>query len=314
MQNTNVYTPNETKMRDLMERGQYAKALEVLAEIVKQKEVKPEFLYDGAYAYFMLGDYDRAAEWVTNTLTYAGMSVKARILLARICLVKGRTDDAMALLEFLLTKESAYLAEADKNEIRMVGASLARRDESRTRRDFPALAELVLGAAMAPQDVQAESPAGAQDAKAILSKLKQKIAVAQEQRPAAGAAPAPAEPAPAVPDAKARPAVPAGEMPQEEGAGGLDAAAQAADILAREIPAREKVRILTQFAGGYYMAHDPARAECLLAAALRVDVSDWTLRSMALVQAELGNMEKALAFAAEMKRTDFLLLKALRDA
>ena len=28
MQNTNVYTPNETKMRDLMERGQYAKALE----------------------------------------------------------------------------------------------------------------------------------------------------------------------------------------------------------------------------------------------------------------------------------------------
>ena len=35
---------------------------------------------------------------------------------------------------------------------------------------------------------------------------------------------------------------------------------------------------------------------------------------MALAQAELGDREKALAFAARMKRTDFLLLAALRHA
>ena len=307
MQNTNVYTPNETKMRDLMERGQYAKALEVLAEIVKQKEVKPEFLYDGAYAYFMLGDYDRAAEWVTNTLTYAGMSVKARILLARICLVKGRPSDAMALLEFLLTKEADQLTEEDRGEIRMIGTSLARRDESRTRQGFPALAALILGAAQ--EEAQAEAPAGGEDAKALLAKLKQKIAEAQGKLPQGIADPAEA-PAPTAP-----PALPQEAAQQEHAASeGPDAEAQAASILAREIPAREKVRILTQFAGGYYTAHDPARAEKMLAAALRVDVSDWTLRNMALVQADLGNREKALAFASEMKRTDFLLLKALRDA
>ena len=39
MQNTNTYTPNEMKMRELMEKKQYARALEALAKIIKQKEV-----------------------------------------------------------------------------------------------------------------------------------------------------------------------------------------------------------------------------------------------------------------------------------
>ncbi len=308
MQNTNTYTPNEMKMRELMEKKQYARALEMLAEIVRQKEVKPEFLYDGAYAYFMLGDYDRAADWVTNTLTYAGMSVKARLLLARICLAKGRTDDAMKLLEFLLTKEAAQLDAAKKNEIRMIGSSLAYRDTARTHRDFPALGAFVLGAPQ--QAVQAQNmsgagnaPAGASDAKRLLAKLKQKIEQTQGNLPKGIAGPV----------GTATASVPAAIPAAAQESDGPDAAAQARSILARDIPAREKVRILTQFAGGYYTAHDPARAEAMLAAALRVDVSDWTLRNMALVQADLGNKEKALAFAAQMKRTDFLLLHVLRD-
>ncbi|WP_298593342.1 CDC27 family protein [uncultured Mitsuokella sp.] len=320
MQNTNTYTPNEMKMRELMEKKQYARALEMLAEIVRQKEVKPEFLYDGAYAYFMLGDYDRAADWVTNTLTYAGMSVKARLLLARICLAKGRTDDAMKLLEFLLTKEAAQLDAAKKNEIRMIGSSLAYRDTARTHRDFPALGAFVLGAPQ--QAVQAQNmsgagnaPAGASDAKRLLAKLKQKIEQTQGNLPKGIADPVGTATAsvPAAPVSSPAPIAPAAIPAAAQESDGPDAAAQARSILARDIPAREKVRILTQFAGGYYTAHDPACAEAMLAAALRVDVSDWTLRNMALVQADLGNKEKALAFAAQMKRTDFLLLHVLRD-
>lgn len=314
MQNTNAYTPDELRMRTLMEQKQYARALEALAKIIKQKEVKPEFLYDGAYAYFMLGDYDRAAEWVTNTLTYAALSVKARILLARICLVKGRADDAMALLEFLLTKEADQMTDAYKDAIRMIGMTLARRDAERTRRDYPALAALALGA------VKAQA-AGGEDAKALLAKLKAKIAEAREARQAppavAPAMPAPASPMPAASaqTAETAPDAQAGSAESVQGAADAqEAARQAEEILARPIPAREKVRILNQFAGGCYAAGDAASAVTYLAAALRVDVADWTLRNMALAQAELGDREKALAFAARMKRTDFLLLAALRHA
>lgn len=307
MQNTNAYTPDELRMRTLMEQKQYARALEALAKIIKQKEVKPEFLYDGAYAYFMLGDYDRAAEWVTNTLTYAALSVKARILLARICLVKGRADDAMALLEFLLTKEADQMTDAYKDAIRMIGMTLARRDAERTRRDYPALAALALGAAKA-------QAAGGEDAKALLAKLKAKIAEAREARQAPPAV-APAMPAASAQTAETAPDAQAGSAESVQGAADMqEAARQAEEILARPIPAREKVRILNQFAGGCYAAGDAASAVTYLAAALRVDVADWTLRNMALAQAELGDREKALAFAARMKRTDFLLLAALRHA
>lgn len=97
--------------------GRYAAALETLTKIVEQKGQTPEDLYYGAYAYFMLGDYERAASFVNNTLSYAPQHVKSRILLARICIVEDRTEDALKVLNGLLAPQEVLTAE-EEEEIR----------------------------------------------------------------------------------------------------------------------------------------------------------------------------------------------------
>ena len=107
----------EQTMRRQMKNGEYAPALETLVKIIKQKKIKPEFLYDGAYAYFKLGDYERATEWVNNTLTYAPGDIPARLLLAQICLLEHRIDESLAIFEFVLANGRDKLKSDDLNEI-----------------------------------------------------------------------------------------------------------------------------------------------------------------------------------------------------
>ena len=76
--------PLKKKMQEQMAAEEYAPAIETMAELAKLQCMDPEVMYRGAYAYFMLGDYDRAANWINNTLTYAPQHVPARILLARL--------------------------------------------------------------------------------------------------------------------------------------------------------------------------------------------------------------------------------------
>ena len=40
----------EEKLKKQMAAGQYAEAIETLAELVKGNDIKPEFMYDAAYA------------------------------------------------------------------------------------------------------------------------------------------------------------------------------------------------------------------------------------------------------------------------
>lgn len=111
----------EQELRACFAAGEYQQVLEKLATLIQAKDVKPEFLYDGAYSYFMLGDLERASQWVSNTLTYAPSHVEARLLLARICLGQQRQDDAFAVLEFLAEHDAADLTEAQRKEIRGIG-------------------------------------------------------------------------------------------------------------------------------------------------------------------------------------------------
>ena len=105
------------QMQQQVEAEQYAEALESLAGLIKDKCYDAELMYQGAYCYFMTGDYTRAAQWVDNTLQYAPQHIAARILLARICILEDRTEAGLAVFDFILENYLSALTQEQKEEI-----------------------------------------------------------------------------------------------------------------------------------------------------------------------------------------------------
>ncbi|MBF1688993.1 MAG: tetratricopeptide repeat protein, partial [Selenomonas sp.] len=239
-----------------------------------QGEPPKECYADVARAYFELGDYKRAADWVSNALSMDQGNVDVRILLARICQRERRTDDALKLYENILAAHVDALTATQRAEIEQRAGLDARLAQDKTRTAYPHLAAL-LGLAAAPA------------------------------APTVPAAPASSGTAPIAPVS-----VPAAPTAQSFG----NAKAQAAQIMAQSIRPAEKMAALNAFAGAAYVQDDYAGARELLTAALELDPGcDVTLRNMALLLHEIGEREKALQVAAKMGQTDFMLLRTLKS-
>ena len=257
-----------------VKKEKYAEAINAFADALAQGEPPKECYADVARAYFELGDYKRAADWVSNALSVDQGNVDVRILLARICQRERRTDDALKLYENILAVHAAALTATQRAEIEQRAGLDARLAQDKTRTTYPHLAAL-LGLA----------PASA--------------------APAVPAAPASSGTAPIAPVS-----VPAAPAAQSFGS----AKAQAAQILAQSIRPAEKMAALNAFAGAAYVKDDYAGARELLTAALELDPGcDVTLRNMALLLHEMGEREKALQVAAKMGQTDFMLLRTLKS-
>ena len=257
-----------------VKKEKYAEAINAFADALAQGEPPKECYADVARAYFELGDYKRAADWVSNALSVDPGNVDVRILLARICQRERRTDDALKLYENILAAHTAALTAAQRAEIEQRAGLDARLAQDKTRTAYPHLAAL-LGLAAAPA------------------------------APTVPAAPASSGTAPIAPVS-----VPAAPAAQSSGS----AKAQAAQILAQPIRPAEKMAALNAFAGAAYVKDDYAGARELLTAALELDPGcDVTLRNMALLLHEMGEREKALQVAAKMGQTDFMLLRTLKS-
>ena len=257
-----------------VKKEKYAEAINAFADVLAQGEPPKECYADVARAYFELGDYKRAADWVSNALSVDPGNVDVRILLARICQRERRTDDALKLYENILAAHAAALTATQRAEIEQRAGLDARLAQDKTRMAYPHLAAL-LGLAAAPA------------------------------APTVPAAPASSGTAPIAPVS-----VPAAPAAQSSGS----AKAQAAQILAQSIRPAEKMAALNAFAGAAYVKDDYAGARELLTAALELDPGcDVTLRNMALLLHEMGEREKALQVAAKMGQTDFMLLRTLKS-
>ena len=108
------------KLAAQMEDEEYGAALGTVASMIEKGVKDAEAFYDAAYSYFMSGDYERATEWLDNTLRLAPQHVEARILLARVCLLEGRSADGLAIFEFVLKNYAAALSAEDREDIREV--------------------------------------------------------------------------------------------------------------------------------------------------------------------------------------------------
>ena len=257
-----------------VKKEKYAEAINAFADALAQGEPPKECYADVARAYFELGDYKRAADWVSNALSMDPGNVDVRILLARICQRERRTDDALKLYENILAAHAAALTATQRAEIEQRAGLDARLAQDKTRTAYPHLAAL-LGLAPAPA------------------------------APTVPSVPASSGTAPIAPVS-----VPAAPAAQSSGS----AKAQATQILAQPIRPAEKMAALNAFAGAAYVKDDYAGARELLTAALELDPGcDVTLRNMALLLHEMGEREKALQVAAKMGQTDFMLLRTLKS-
>lgn len=261
---------NADKIRGLMEKEAYAEAINTCADILAEGKEPPESVFgDIARAYFELGDYERAADWVTATLTRTPDHIDVRILLARICQREKRIEDALKIYDHLISVQNANLTDAQRKEIDRRAGLDARLDAARTKRDYPYLAAFLgMGEMPKPKEEPVHSPS----------------AKTQEMK---------------------------AHTPTADS---FHAQEKAAQVLSQDIRPRDKLRVLNAFAGFAYAENDYEGAKYLLREALRLDPgSSETLRNMALLLHEMGEQDKALRVAAQMRRTDFLLLKTIKS-
>ena len=272
----------EAQMREKIEAEAYGDALNVLAEMIEKKIYEPEDMYQGAYCYFMTGDYERAVSWLDNTLKFAPNHVEARLLLARICILEDRTQDGMAIYDFILEHYAEALQPEQREDMQDILEYYAQEDPERIRREFPYVAAFMHLAGEAEP--------------AMPGAPEQPIAVETEKETAAEPEPAPkAEPGPK----------------QEPPA--FDAAAKIAEVMQSKVSVAERIHLLNSFAGRYYVAGDHEGAKACLTAALQLDDhDDETLRNLAVLSQAMGDPDKALQFAAAMSYTDFVLLTTLK--
>ena len=335
----------EQKLFRQIEEEAYSEALDTLVELVQKKSVSPQAMYAGAYAYFMMGDYDRAANWIDNTLRYAPNHVAARILLARLCILQEKADAGLAIFDLLTDKFLPSLNEEERDEIESLAGFYGRNEPDRIMREYPHLAAFLqidkedneaagatnirdagsesriesVGGLKLPSIAKEKEPdmgAAADSAKSqaqpsgksaldVLRTLKAKI----DARAHGNEAVKPSEPEATSGGAADRP------EPKAESVGTSEEARRKIDeICGGKYTVAEKVRLLNSFAGGYYAQGDLDGAELCLKEALRFDEKDGSLlRNIAVLLAEKGEKDKALQAAAQMQPADFLLLRAIRE-
>ena len=334
----------EQKLFRQIEEEAYSEALDTLVELVQKKSVSPQAMYAGAYAYFMMGDYDRAANWIDNTLRYAPNHVAARILLARLCILQEKADAGLAIFDLLTDKFLPALKEEERDEIESLAGFYGRNESDKVKREYPHLAAFLQ---IDKENHEAEEKAEVRENAAEI----RVESVGGLKLPSISKAPTSNENADEAPKTQAQQsgksaldvlrtlkakidarahgneavkssepeAASGGEAdrsaPKTESAGAFEEARRKIDeICGGKYTVAEKVRLLNSFAGGYYAQGDLDGAELCLKEALRFDEKDGSLlRNIAVLLAEKGEKDKALQAAAQMQPADFLLLRVIRE-
>ena len=163
------------KIKQQMAAQDYPAALETLAESISQEVYDAECMYEGAFAYFMLGDYGRAAQWVQNTLEYAPDHAAARLLLARICILEDRVEDGLAIYEFVLAHEAAQITEEQREDMEDILAYYGQSEQALVQK-YPHVAALLHVEPEAPAGKTAETPVAGESGQPDAAAAEQQIA------------------------------------------------------------------------------------------------------------------------------------------
>ena len=298
------------KIKQQMAAADYGGALETLAASISAEVYDAGCMYEGACAYFMLGDYTRAAQWVQNTLQYAPDHAAARLLLARICILEDRVEDGLAIFEFVLTHEAAQLTQQQREDMEDILAYYGKSEASLVRK-YPHVAAFLHVEAEEDAETVDEAPSAEAALAAEAGETAVLTAIETENVPAAQ--PAVEAGSAAQPAAEEMPEASERTKAAPEAADTAAAEHQLTDILASQAGVAQKVHMLNAFAGGFFVARAYGLAQRYLSEALQLDTaSAETLRNLAVLAHVQGDDDRALKFASALPETDFLLLASLR--
>ena len=288
--------------QQLFAEEKYDEALNTLAELIQGKCYDAELFYQGAFCYFMLGDYQRAGEWINNTLAYDANHIEARILLARLCILEEREEDGLKIFEFILAHWGGELSEETKEGMEEILAYYGRNEPEKLQKQYPQIA-LFLGLASdeqtekKPHMVVQTLSLGSEEAnqaeeETSLTALKKRLLAAADEVAEESV----------VPDQPTTPEPMAAAEQQKQ------------DVLGKDIAMIEKIKLLNAFAGVQYYAGAYDAAVYLLQAACALDGQQAdTLRNLCFAAAAMGRKEEALAYAAKLPMADFAVLDKLRN-
>ncbi|MBQ1941735.1 MAG: tetratricopeptide repeat protein [Selenomonadaceae bacterium] len=251
------------KMQSLVAEEKYADAMDVMAEIAQRGSMDTEIMYLGAVCYYNTGDYERSAKWLNNVLNYDVGHVKAHLLLGKVCLMEGRAEDGLEIIEAVLAQHEESLSIADKDDLE---------------------SELYYYKYNATDELAAMP-----HIRAFLG-ISQEISEAEEQETAA-------------------------EQHQEEELIQLTTVAEEiiAQVMAKDICLKEKVKLLNAFAAGCYQNQDYQAAKTVLEAALQIDSSDKVLlQNMIYTCIATGELDRAMALAGNVPMLDFGCLEMMK--
>lgn len=313
-----VFRDLKAEMQQLIEEEDYVTAMDVMAEIAANKKIDTDVMYWGAMCYFRTGDYNRAAKWIDNVLTY-GDSSRAKILLAAICIGEGRKEDGLRIADAVLA-DGGNIAEDHDNEFLQEVLEPLRYGHENLLAKYPKIREYLaahddiqtaLEAAAGAPVVEQTAETGEKNAVTALARLRQLL---EKSKREAGESQAVVEADDGQPDDVTEVAESEEDVQpvQESEAEAFDVEGTIASIASKGISLREKVRLLNVFAGACYQNGDYQYAFDLLSAALQLDCADGaTLKNIAYTCLSAGEQEQALEYAAKLPVIDFGLLYAL---
>lgn len=319
------------KMKEQYAAGEYVEAMDTMAEIAQHKKMDPEIMAMGASCYFMTGDYERAAKWVNNTLTYDPNNISARLLLGRLCFVEDKPQDGFAILSFVVEKLQAGMKDEDKEKLLdMLGYCHDNMDDMMAQ--YPVLEDYFKEHYVAPVSpaVMTQSSSIQDMLEASLSPIEDEAKTADEQPAGDGKTKAQAavdrlksllnkskgnkeeeKPTEKVAENTAKPVMPKDNV--GAGDGSASASQLIEKVMSSNISLRDKIKGLNNFAGGFYVNGDYAGAMALLNQALQIDSHDpFVLKNMAFTCLAMGDKDKALEYASVMPMVEFGLLRAIK--
>ena len=277
-QKKNKLVELKAKITEYKEAGNVKDALDIVIELFNLKCYDVEVLFDAAELYFLDGDYERAAVWADKTMEFEGSHIGARILLSRICFLKNRPKDGLAVLEFILNT-TQYLTDQQTEQIKAILDFL----ESPVRElfiEYPHIIEFMNPvenlekSELLPSLNHSEEDINRDDT--LVFSVDQEAEGIQE-------------------------VVQSVQILKEE-------------IAHKKVSLQEKITLYNSAAGQAYYENQLGDAEILLLAALELDEYNVeSLRNMVLLAVAAHDTVGALQYAAKLPTTDFVLLKFIKD-
>lgn len=325
------------KMKEQYTAGEYVEAVDTMAEIAQHKKMDPEIMAIGASCYFMTGDYERAAKWVNNTLTYDPNNISARLLLGRLCFVEDKLQEGFDLLSFVVEKLQPGLKEEDKEKL-LDMLAYCHDNMGDMMEKYPILEDYFKEhyVASASPALMSQGSSIQDMLEASLSPMEDEPQAVEEQPVDEGKTKAQAavdrlkallnkskghtqEDKPDEREKTVERVVSLQKMEKAEGVAPVDekrdesVEALVNKVMGSDISLRDKIRALNNFASGLYLNDDYDGAFILLKKALEIDDHDpFILRNIAYVCLAMKDKDKALEFASRLPMMDFGLLKAIK--